>query len=576
MISPSLEDARRLIGDVPTPVSVWSRIRGSYTFLVRLWASLQVSYHGGKYSIERVLALNKYTRTKSLSRVLLVCIGTPLPMAAMVTLQELLPLQDPAEGWHANYGVWFRVAMLAGAVSHTYLIQGKYMAEGLAHSSSHLAMFVLVISGIYTAIGVLVGATLAFPIPFFYITMTPAFYVPLLLLLYSILPNNSKLTKFVCFIATQKIMGMIYPVYQLLFLKASTTHFVLPVILLLPMVKLLVKNVVRHFTSHLEDLTPETVIFTVDFYNALYLATCMESASSLNTMLVFIVTDFAQTITMLLGMHRRTSTVLHRLRQVANAEDGDDLLTALCLMCHNPATMKRQFREGVRIRSCLPHQLDPADSSLLCSLEALPVDLPVDSIKVQCWAPKRASSFTTPRVPSLLSAFQRVCSSNRLISIQPAPEAKPIAVAKRRNGRVAIGPDGIHVDVIQHSNILREALEVLYTTECLVLTAYLEAFIPLFYCGYMVFMMNLPNAKYHTELKGVTRQNVEYTARVVFLFGLLQVVAFLLLLALVKRNCGVRILYNLAFVLETQMALVQGKLMIWMLVTLACRVVHFG
>jgi hypothetical protein len=175
-----------------------------------------------------------------------------------------------------------------------------------------------------------------------------------------------------------------------------------------------------------------------------------------------------------------------------------------------------------------------------------------------------------------LSAFQRVCSSNRLISIQPAPEAKPIAVAKRRNGRVAIGPDGIHVDVIQHSNILREALEVLYTTECLVLTAYLEAFIPLFYCGYMVFMMNLPNAKYHTELKGVTRQNVEYTARVVFLFGLLQVVAFLLLLALVKRNCGVRILYNLAFVLETQMALVQGKLMIWMLVTLACRVVHFG
>jgi hypothetical protein len=52
-------------------------------------------------------------------------------------------------------------------------------------------MFVLVISGIYTAIGVLVGATLAFPIPFFYITMTPAFYVPLLLLLYSILRNGN-------------------------------------------------------------------------------------------------------------------------------------------------------------------------------------------------------------------------------------------------------------------------------------------------------------------------------------------------------------------------------------------------
>lgn len=36
------------------------------------------------------------------------------------------------------------------------------------------------------------------------------------------------------------------------------------------------------------------------------------------------------------------------------------------------------------------------------------------------------------------------------------------------------------------------------------------------------------------------------------------------------------VLYQLALVLETQMPLVQGKLMIWMLVTMACRVAHFG
>ncbi|KAG6617210.1 uncharacterized protein IUM83_02585 [Phytophthora cinnamomi] len=368
-------------------------------------------------------------------------------MVSLVTLQELLPLQEPEAGWDRNYGFWFRVFMLAAAVSHAYLIQGKYMVDDFVHSSRRLMCFVLGISGIYTGVGMVTAANLVFPIPFFYITMTPAFYVPLLILLYCILGKSRKLTKYVCFIATQKIMGVLYPIYQLLFRKVSTTEYVLPVILLLPVIKIVAKNVVLHFTYHLEDLTPETVIFTVDFYNALYLATCMESASTIS----------------------------------------------------------------------------------------------------------------------------KLASSRKLAAIQPTS-----AAPKRRQGRVAGGPNGIPTDLIEHSNILRETLGVLYTTECLVLTAYLEAFVPLFYCTYMLYMVQLPNAEYHTELRNVNRQNVEYTARVVFLFGLLQVGSFVLLVLLIRRNCGMTILYNLAFVLETQMALVQGKLLLWMLVTLACRVVHFG
>ncbi|EGZ18214.1 hypothetical protein PHYSODRAFT_498657, partial [Phytophthora sojae] len=472
--------------------------------LARLWASIQVSYYGGKYSIERVLALDKYTRSTSLLRVVLVCVGTPLPMVFLVMLQELLPLQEPEAGWHRNYGFWFRVFMLGVFVSQSYLVQGKYMVDDFAYSSRQLLCFVLGISGIYTGASMVVGANLAFPIPFFYITMTPAFYVPLLLLLYCILGKSRKLTKYVCFIATQKIMGMLYPIYQLLFHKASTTDFVLPVILLLPVIKIVVKNVVLYFTHHLEDLTPEAVIFTVDFYNALYLATCMESASTFHAMLIFIVTDFAQTATVLLGMQRRTATILQRLREATGIRDSDTVLDVLTSMLQAPAILQTQYRSGVRVRSCFRHKLDRKDLQLLYRLERLPGDL------------------------------------------------------------------------IEHSNILRETLGVLYTTECLVLTAYLEAFIPLFYCTYMLFMVELPNAKYHTELRNVTRQNVQYTARVVFFFGFLQVGSFVLLTLLIRRNCGIKILYNLAFVLETQMALVQGKLMVWMLVTLACRVVHFG
>ncbi|KAF4138079.1 hypothetical protein GN958_ATG12688 [Phytophthora infestans] len=101
-------------------------------------------------------------------------------------------------------------------------------------------------------------------------------------------------------------MGMVYPAYQLLFHKAASTHFALPVALLQPAIKLVAKNVVLRITKSLEDLTPEAVIFTVDFYNALYLATFMDSASSIHTMLILIGTDFAQTAMVMIKLRRRS------------------------------------------------------------------------------------------------------------------------------------------------------------------------------------------------------------------------------------------------------------------------------
>ncbi|KAF4036994.1 hypothetical protein GN244_ATG10843 [Phytophthora infestans] len=126
------------------------------------------------------------------------------------------------------------------------------------------------------------------------------------------------------------------------------------------------------------------------------------------------------------------------------------------------------------------------------------------------------------------------------------------------------------------STILITTLEVLFTTECIVVAAYLEAFVPLFYCNYMLLMVHLPSAQYHVEMAGVTQENVGSTVRPVWIFGLLQVVSFVFLVAVIKRNLGMQALHQLGFVLESQMALVQGKLIMWMVVTFCFRVVHFG
>ncbi|KAF1772883.1 hypothetical protein GQ600_8746 [Phytophthora cactorum] len=364
--------------------------------------------------------------------------------------------------------------------------------------------------------------------------MTPSFYIPLFTLLYILLGNNVK---------NPFVLSRPRRSWDAGYQTCSQEC---------------------HFTDYkkLEDLTPEAVIFTVDFYNALYLATFMESASSIDTMLILIGTDVSQTAMVMFKLRRRTATILHRLHTVMNGFGSEDLLALLCFLCRNQDTFATQSIENFRVRSCLAHRLSPEDNNLLSKLEKSSLD--TDFGWPSAEGPMCSLLNTVPKKKMQLFCVRRLQNAVH-------PTWKSIHGSSSRSGTTCNG-----LKEAQYCGILRETLEMLYTMECLVLTAYLEAFIPFFYGNYMMIMVNFPNAEYHTELKNVTHQNVHHTATIVFLFGLLQVASFWLLAALISRKCGMNVLYQLAFVLETQMPLVQGKLMIWMLVTLACRVVHFA
>lgn len=133
-----------------------------------------------------------------------------------------------------------------------------------------------------------------------------------------------------------------------------------------------------------------------------------------------------------------------------------------------------------------------------------------------------------------------------------------------------------HTNTIDHPTFLRDSLEVLFTVECLVVTAYLEAVIPLFYTAYILVMVHLPSSRYHTEMVGMTPDNVVARILPVFTFGLLEIAPLVLLVVVIKRNCRMRAIYHLAFVLESQRSLIQIKLIVWVMITLCFRVMHFG
>jgi len=537
---------------------------------------LHMSHRGGKYSVERLLALDEFTRNTSLMHVMAVCVVAPLPSSLFVIFQEAVPLQNPVDGWQANYGFWIRAWVIAGTVTYVISVQAKYLTQGFSISSAQLLLLVMLTSCVLVAVTMVVAAYAWFPIPFFIITMVPVFYATLVASFVGILgiPAVREMLKrldyfvrFVAFIGAQQLMVVIYPAYQALFQAKRHSNSEVVVILLLPVMKLIVKNIALRCLAHMEDTMPEGVIFTVDFFNALYTSTSMESASSMPTVAIIALIDLVQMFTVLYRVHRQTHTILARL-QAATGKlgdgNGDDLLSAARCFAHltqNAGPPQRALpgeHEVVGSRSsktmrdrCI--QVVPRENF---RREAAPADDDGDDVFHKLG--------TAPEAPSRRNESFLRLYAGRKSTMQATGTLLPTA--------------GVHQIAIASvpPSIFSEAREVLFTTECLVLSACLDAIVPLFYGSFLLVMVHLPSAEYHTELVGITSDNIGETVKPVFAFAGVQCVLFGLLSALLYRNLGMNSLYHLAFVLETQVELIQSKLLTWVLMTMAFRVVHFG
>ncbi|KAF1778444.1 hypothetical protein GQ600_26277 [Phytophthora cactorum] len=273
----------------------------------RTWQRLQVSYYGGKYSMERVFALEAYARTTSISRVLMVCFGTPIPMVILVVLQELIPLQDPSEGWQANYGFWIRIVILAFVVGHTVMGQARFMIDGVVIS----AMRQILLSGCAVYRSCVDNGSCVYTFLIIGVRLIVGRHI-----LNEMISHSDPLIRFICFVCAQVALACIYLSYETLFRMAEGTRYRMLVILLLPMIKVAVKNMLLRCTAHMEDMVPEAVIFTVDFFNTLYVATCMQSASSVVAVTAITVTDLLQSCVILYGLHRRTAMIRPKLRRL--------------------------------------------------------------------------------------------------------------------------------------------------------------------------------------------------------------------------------------------------------------------
>jgi hypothetical protein len=556
-----------------------------FTKVKRAWLATQVS-HRGKYSVERLLALDEYTRSTSFLRVVLVCVGTPLPIIILVISQEALPLEDPSEGWRANWGFWIRAAILGGMVSNAMTGQLSYLMEGVAMSPKQSVLQWVIMATGYTAASIVVASVMVFPIPFMIIAMT----LPFLVLLGAswriilgkatfegIITSRHLLQRFIKVVSAQVLMSLAYPAYQVLFKGIAGSAYELPTFLLLPVIKMVLKNLVAFSLADLVDVIPENIVFTVNFFNAIYLATCMQSASSTFAVATIMAIDFVETGFALNGIYLSSTRIMKQLhRTIGSSSMTDTLVTAAQALCHCHEKFSKEERAQIQARSCLRHRLSAAATDILAKLDQL-----TSTPGPPC--DRSSNTRSMPTIKRLNSAATEASRFRALFShqwgamVQPIAPMKAVHVKLARSDRSRDGLQAVAaVPSVQHIVCLRNALTTLYTIECVVLTEYVESVIPFLYGNYVLMMVQLPSARYHTELTGLTEENVGPTIQTVFVYGLLELASFVLLIVLMKRSCGVQALYHLAFVLENQCLSIQSQTMGWMLITLGFRVVHFG
>ncbi|KAG1695871.1 hypothetical protein DVH05_019225 [Phytophthora capsici] len=148
---------------------------------------------------------------------------------------------------------------------------------------------------LYTGLGVLLAATWKFPVPFGMVLMVcPFVSVIMNQILLSIDPKelrtNKKLQKQLIghFIGTsaQSLLVIAYPTFNAVFLRLSGVEQA-AFMIVLPVIKFITKQTIAKVATHLQDFIGVVIVFSVDVFNVLYVAICMQTArSSLTTVLI--------------------------------------------------------------------------------------------------------------------------------------------------------------------------------------------------------------------------------------------------------------------------------------------------
>lgn len=525
------------------------------------WRSVQIGYRS-KYTVERLQALDEYYRNTSRLRLIAFALLTPVPALLLVITLECIPLREPSEGWRANYASWFRLHVMGFTIALGLVFQIKGLIVGLFLSTKQAVAIAALTSGCH--IGVMIAASIlwVFPLPFgIVLSVIPfvMFFVVFFLLAvgrreFETIPDlGLQLRRQIYIVIAQAILVLVYPSFSALYLSVSS-HYQAGLVMLLPFMKIVMKNFVARSSSHLEEFVPEVVVFSVEVFNALYVAICMQTAGSAAATTVILTFDAVNSVLSIRSIHYETEAT----RKLQKRYRSTALLQNVIDICNQPGILGNRESASISLRSPIQHQLSGEGCTLLEGLVRRQLIF-ADTIPL------------LPAVPSEEVPPPALTHSNRARKSRSTVVPLDIALAPVREEEVSTP-----LSVSEQIEMVHETLRLLFHCEYLVLVEYIECVIPLLYAVYLSILFQLPNAKYYPHTADMTDAQLANTVVNLIVYVWLEVVSFLGLHLVLKRKFGFSPAYVLGFVLERQASQLQGRLFVWIIYILQFTLVHFG
>lgn len=268
----------------------------------RFWEALKVEMHG-KYSVERMGQLQRYSVRTSPWRALAWLFFTPLPCLVVSIGVELLPLEPPERGFAGSKMVWLRFFLVGFILLYAIMEQCFLFVPELPRSSGLVCGIAVVSSGVTL---VSIGGyayVIGYPVPFV-VTLSAPFSCGSIALLVSILLREplqrsatarARLRQFVVVVVTQVSTVYIYPIYSYVF-TLLTGNAQTAFSLLLPLVKVAAKNWMSYLIKHAEDDKAEFITFHVEVFHSMFVATCLQGSTSIATSLAIALFDVVEAV----------------------------------------------------------------------------------------------------------------------------------------------------------------------------------------------------------------------------------------------------------------------------------------
>ncbi|KAJ0407911.1 hypothetical protein P43SY_009198 [Pythium insidiosum] len=524
------------------------------------WDAAQVELHGF-YSVQRMQDLQAYMRDSSSRRVVAIALFTPLPCLLAVAIADSIPLQPIETPINDASGFWIRATFATWVYTYSMLEQLRLFVAAMPLSPRASFLLSLPVTVLTNSATYLFGLAVGFPVPF----TLPMLSVPwfgfmagaiwlYLRRFFAAHPEARKAAfQFTQIMCCQVSLVLVYPAYNALFTQLPPTGQLL-LVTLLPLIKMVERNLISFFLRHLDDLKPQTIIFNVEVFNALFIACCMQSSASVATNVLLVAVDVAMASISLRDLDRMLDD-LQRLAAKINIDRDQLLDVALQISRENPSAEQQIVTRFETLRRSRSRLRSRRWTTALWRW----LGLGRDSV-----APTPPLS-PAPRVSQILPT--------------PDPQPKraldlPIAWMDPPPVALLLSPDALSDG--ERVLFLQRVLQVLHLTEYLLLIEFIEVAIPIVYSTYLVVLFYLPNRVYYPQLRDMDGAHLSRTIGYVMMNAACEGVSLVVLSSILRRKLRIRPARQLAFALDAQHRLVQSRLILWVVVTLQSSLDHLG